>query len=386
MPSNKKVLFISHDAGRSGAPMVFLHFLRYCKLHAIFQPLIICLESGALIKEFEKCGKVIIWNEPVRYPRFYERIYTRIKSKILGAPVHKPLIEIISFQPDIIFSNTILSHKVANEIKKKTGAKWISYVHEMDYSIKARYSDFVTPNLIKNIDYVLAACQDIVLDFTEKYNVEISNITCVNEFIDIKAISSPTISALQIKKDLNLDNTFIVGGSGYFLWRKGIDLFLQLAIILNKTAPEKDIKFLWVGGIDHISKVGVDWDLEKTGLKGKVIFVGEQDVPQNYFQLFDIFFMSSKEDPFPLVSMEAAALGKPIMFFDKSGGMEEFVNDNTGYKLPYADLLYTADLVCHLYDNPEELNFKSNNIKKNVEKYDVSVKAPVIVNIINGLN
>ena len=58
------VLFISHDAWRTGAPLVLLHFLRWLKQHSTI-PFVVLLREGAgeLRPEFEHLAPVYAWNE-----------------------------------------------------------------------------------------------------------------------------------------------------------------------------------------------------------------------------------------------------------------------------------------------------------------------------------
>jgi glycosyltransferase involved in cell wall biosynthesis len=60
----------------------------------------------------------------------------------------------------------------------------------------------------------------------------------------------------------------------------------------------------------------------------------------------------SREDPFPLVCLEAAATGKPVLCFDRGGGMPEFVRDDAGCVVPYLDLGAMAKCIVKLQQDP----------------------------------
>jgi glycosyltransferase involved in cell wall biosynthesis len=65
----------------------------------------------------------------------------------------------------------------------------------------------------------------------------------------------------------------------------------------------------------------------------------------------DVFVLSSREDTFPLVCLEAAALGVPIVCFDDAGIVELIEDDGTGWAgaaVPYPDLAAMSGALEHL--------------------------------------
>lgn len=61
----------------------------------------------------------------------------------------------------------------------------------------------------------------------------------------------------------------------------------------------------------------------------------------------DLFFLSSREDPFPSVVLEALAVGLPVGAFDSGGGYVDLIRKEpcTGFLAPTGDLSATARLI-----------------------------------------
>ncbi len=98
--------------------------------------------------------------------------------------------------------------------------------------------------------------------------------------------------------------------SGHASPRKGADIFFEVAAAL----PEHD--FLWVGGWrqeETIDNIAFE-DFERAALPNLYIS-GAVDNPYPYMAMMDVFFLSSREDPNPLVLGEALVLGLPILCF-----------------------------------------------------------------------
>jgi glycosyltransferase involved in cell wall biosynthesis len=89
-------------------------------------------------------------------------------------------------------------------------------------------------------------------------------------------------------------------------------------------------------------------DVERLRIRPIVHFVGPKPHPLPYFSLFDAFLLTSREDPFPLVCLEAAALATPIVCFEDAGGMPEFVGEDAGFVVPYLDVPRAADSILAL--------------------------------------
>jgi glycosyltransferase involved in cell wall biosynthesis len=151
------------------------------------------------------------------------------------------------------------------------------------------------------------------------------------------------------------DQAFVVGGCGTLEWRKGPDLFLQTARLVQRAVPpEIPVHFLWVGGPTS----GVEFeqllhDATRLGVGEIVHFVGAQSAPGRYFSRFGVFFLTSREDPFPLACLEAAAAGVPILCFAEAGGMPEFVGSDAGVVVPYLDAQAAAHEILALARSPE---------------------------------
>jgi glycosyltransferase involved in cell wall biosynthesis len=96
----------------------------------------------------------------------------------------------------------------------------------------------------------------------------------------------------------------------------------------------------------------------------------------------NIFVLTSREDPFPLVCLEAASLGKPIICFDQSGGMPEFVSNGCGYVVPYLSIDSVREKIYYLKENrniAEEIGNKAFDRVK--QFHDINIIGPQIMKL-----
>ena len=124
-------------------------------------------------------------------------------------------------------------------------------------------------------------------------------------------------------------------------------------------------------------------DVKAAGLEGIVHFVGSSPKPLDYFAAFDVFALTSREDPYPLVCLEAASFGKPILCFAGGGGEPEFVEDDCGFVVPYLDIEAMADRVLELMDSPELRQRLGTSARAKVRaRHDIEIVAPRILEVI----
>jgi glycosyltransferase involved in cell wall biosynthesis len=159
------------------------------------------------------------------------------------------------------------------------------------------------------------------------------------------------------------DKCFEVGASGVVQWRKGDDLFIQVANYIKIRHPEVKIKFTWIGYINNLQRSLIDSDLEKANLKDTVFFVGEQKEPENYFKNLDVFLMTSREEPLGLVCIELGKSGIPIICFENASGTEEILKKGGGFVVPYIDTAAMAEKLI-LYYNDESLRKRDGELNK----------------------
>jgi glycosyltransferase involved in cell wall biosynthesis len=118
---------------------------------------------------------------------------------------------------------------------------------------------------------------------------------------------------------------FVVGGAGADFWRKGISLWLQVAAILKELLPKRLLEFRWIGLVSDSDTRKAKLEARKLGIGDIVRFIPRIERPLDQFQEFDVFAMTSWEDPCPLVVLENMALGKPVVCFQGGGGAPEEV-------------------------------------------------------------
>ena len=118
-------------------------------------------------------------------------------------------------------------------------------------------------------------------------------------------------------------------------------------------------------------------------MQSNVRFLGKVGNPLDYFAAADVFALTSREEAFGLVCLEAASTGCPIVCFDRSGGAKEFVGDDAGFIIPYLDVGKMAEKITALISDPKlRKELGSRAADKVRKRFDISMSAPKLLKII----
>jgi glycosyltransferase involved in cell wall biosynthesis len=374
------VLFVSHEASRTGAPIALLHFIRWFKKNGNRPFSILLLSDGDLTPDFTELGDTWAIDRSHWCPG--GRRTSLLNGIGLGARARRSeLAEIQRFadgcSPGLIYANSIASAPAIEMLQPRVPV--LTHVHELKYLFRAMASSALSNLLAKTHQFI--ACSDVVKEnLIREHGIAPDNVETVHESIPVDQVrASRTRQQVFAEMKIPGHATLIIGG-GSHSWRKGADLFVQLARTLCR--QRSDIYFAWIGGIPR-EIIEIEHDVRLAGLAEKVRLTGAVSKTADYFAAADLFALTSREDPYPLVCLEAAALGKPIVCFAGGGGMPEFVEEDSGVVVPYLDIMAMADCIGSLLDSPERRSMMGAAARcKVIQRHDVSVAAPRILELI----
>jgi glycosyltransferase involved in cell wall biosynthesis len=165
-------------------------------------------------------------------------------------------------------------------------------------------------------------------------------------------VSAPVVAAGavdRLRHDLGLADRRVVLGCGEATWRKGADLFLDIAAHL---AADPDLAFVWIGRRRPAPfAIALDRDAELCGLAERVHWLGDVAEPGAHLALADVLVMPSREDPRPLAPLEAALVGTPTSAF-AVGGLATMAANDAAVAAPYPDCRALAAATRALLDDP----------------------------------
>ena len=165
----------------------------------------------------------------------------------------------------------------------------------------------------------------------------------------------------------------VVLGLGTVQLRKGVDLFLDCASRIYRSAPDLPIRFVWVGkGYDAEKdtqySVYLADQIQRAGLIQRVEFLDEMPDLHGVYAAADILLLSSRLDPLPNVAIDALAEGLPVLCFNEATGIADILREHGLAEhcvAPYLDTARMTEQILAIARSPalrQELADRANRI------------------------
>lgn len=394
---SKRVLFISHDANRAGSQLLLLQLIKLLNGQGISTHLLLC-DGGELVDEFKAVTSVTLLESTPCSPiqSLTKKVLARLplggQSVDKSAEKRAARVESELSRLDI---GLVFVNSVANAEFYQTQLTYLHHLpvvvfaHELEMSVGIYTAPESLKFLLQKCDHLIAVSRAVADFYVRDYGYptsQVSTFTLINseEILDKLASIEPhyTHSALPVESD-----AIIIGGCGNAEWRKGNDIFNLIARQVIECLPNLPIYFVWVGaGPMHAFYELIRFDIERFGLTRQIILIPPTPEALNIMNRFDIFLLSSREDPYPLVVLEAALLQKPIVCFENAGGAPELVEDDAGKVVGYLDVAAAANAIIELIESPVERH-KMGKIahQKVLERHNTDHSIEKILTIIHTL-
>jgi glycosyltransferase involved in cell wall biosynthesis len=331
-----KIVFVCHDAFFSGAQLLSLNIIKV--LHEKFKLDVHFLlkKGGKLEKEFEKYATV--YN--------LENDYNSLDDQV------KLIKYLHGIGAEQAICNSVVSGDILSLLNKQ-GFYTISLIHELPKLIKQHGLESNANLIAEHADRVIFPSNYVKDKFltlakikTSKVLVSPQGLYQTNKYQD-EALKAKH----ELREKLNIDvNAKIILGSGYGDHRKGVDIFVDVA--LRVTKERADTYFIWTGDLhpEMAEYINSNFDLNNSN----IIFIPAQPDISLYYTGADIYLMTSREDPFPSVVMEAMNAEVPVVGFEDAGGFIDIVTPETGLLVPFEDANLMTKSVLRLLGDEEQ--------------------------------
>jgi len=330
----KPLLFVGHDGIQAGSEVVLLEIIKWFHKHTTRRLKLLLLSPGPISSMYTEYADTYVLPG---YVDDRSEFATFLKEDF-----------------EFTYINTVVSgtlFSIASELDIPITGEIVSHIHEMQNVIET-YPKAMT-QLIARTKLWISASPRSTGTLTHNYKIPNNSIITVPAFINpLCSIHDYQSFRLDARSRLGIsDSAFVVVGCGTVYPRKGVDLFIDTARKV-RALTDVEFQFVWIGD-------GPDLNKHVSGLNPEelkyILLVGGRSDANKMLACGDLFFMSSREDPFPLVVLEAAQHKIPSICFRPATGIVDFIEKDAGYILNKICTTIAASLIFKLLTDREKI-------------------------------
>ncbi len=313
-----RLLLVGHDAFPAGAQMLLLHLLRRLRHAHGVEVEYLLLGEGALAAEYAAVAPGIVVPDGAA---------ARVEALVANWAAR-------GFAAAIV--NTTAAARVAPRLRA-AGFDVTLLVHELPGLMREKH-------LLEEARLGAAAAHRTVFPAAfvrDRFAAAVGAMPLAAPLLPQGAYRAAPFRAAdraRLRRRLGLRAaTMLVLGAGYGDLRKGFDLFLQAARAARRRGL--DAAFCWLGALDPGMEAYLGPEIAAAVAAGGFVLPGRQDDIAPYLSAADAFLLTSREDPYPSVVLEALSAGLPVVAFAGGGGIPELLDaTGGGTSVPMGDV------------------------------------------------
>ncbi|SNZ06172.1 Glycosyltransferase involved in cell wall bisynthesis [Persephonella hydrogeniphila] len=308
----KKIMFVLHNANKTGAPISLLNLVKNLPSNK-FEKVLLIMRNGELTEKFKPfVRETYIVRDKVFYGKSIRSYIQRISN--LPFEFFKVFYFLIKSRSELILINTTRNLRVmiVSFFLKKP---YIIYVRESESMVDSMSFPRLRKFFLKKASFIIAVSKE-----TKKWLIKYvyqDKIEVIYNGIDVKNKESCLSSEYKETFDIG-----IIGNLGY---RKGIDYFTEILLRLKK--HNGNLSVLIIGDFENKD---LRQNFEKLMREKRINYkiTGFVDDVYKYINMCKIIVLTSREEALPRAVMEGAFCEKPIISFDIASVYELLPNES----------------------------------------------------------
>ncbi len=328
-----RILLVTHDAHPHGAQLLVLNLAKLYVSMGVTVSILVAGE-GPLVEEYRRVAPVKV-----------------LAGSKRGLPEYLNSLVAAGYRAAIV--NSVASGWLVDSLKA-ADMKVVSLVHELPSIISSMNLEESANTLVQNSQLIVFASETVREGFAP-FNTGIAQSVVLPQGLYkrnntlLQKGREYCRKKLREKYKLSEQALIVIGVGGADL-RKGIDLFVEAASTV--AVQNKSVHFIWVGKILEDARSRLKKLLRESPARGNIIIEDCWQDTDIFYGGADVYALTSREDPFPSVVLEAFDSSMPVVAFAGCGGFADVVGDATGCLVNTLDVKAYARALLAILSDP----------------------------------
>lgn len=253
-----------------------------------------------------------------------------------------------------VFLNLSIDLKTGAKMAGRIGVRRIIYRRGLSKSIrKNRRNTWLLTSVVSNI---IATSLETRKGILRNFNSRI-----IDEKISLiyNGVRIP-----EIKLAESNGSKLILGSAGRISPEKGFCKLVKLGTLLRDAQIPFEIKLAGEG--EQLNQIKED--VANAGLEKYFRFMGFVKDMRSFYDSINIYLLTSKQEGFANVLLEAMSYAKPVIAFDIGSPSELVTNGRNGFIVPADNIEAMAEKIIEFYKSPALINEMGDQARKRIKK------------------
>ncbi|MFN7056965.1 glycoside hydrolase family 99-like domain-containing protein [Hyphomonas sp.] len=314
VPAKQQILLVGHDTFAFGAQKLLCHIGSTLKNNFGIEVSFLILSSYTLDGSHVTVTETMEQIGPVTFADTFEGSQADLARSLKEQGF------------SIAITNTTVAGRIVRDLKE-AGLNTVSLIHELPNLLRSAGLAQDAREIAQHSDYAIFPAEVVRDGFEAVAGLRPKNPQIFPQGLYNTSVIEMPRGDHGVRAELGLSpDTRIVLGVGYADLRKGIDRFVSAGLSL--CSVREDVAFIWAGAPSGEASNWFLPEIDTTGLAKRVRIIGHRDDVARFFAAADAFYLSSREDPFPSVVLEALACGLPVVGHEGCGGCDDLIRQH----------------------------------------------------------
>jgi len=215
------------------------------------------------------------------------------------------------------------------------------------------HNSFFYRQVLRHARHIITLNHSMADDVIMSYGADREKVHIIPSFADQTFFDAP------LNENLNNQNIIFVGRLSQ---EKNLTDILEAFTIVKQIYPKLCLTI--VG--DGAERARLERKAREFSIHDQIDFIGETDDVSHYIKNAQCLVLTSHYEGFPLVIVEAMAMGVPVVAYDCPSGPKDTINDGeNGYLVPHYDVKRLAKALCKAMDT----RWDAGKIRESVSEY-----------------
>lgn len=212
------------------------------------------------------------------------------------------------------------------------------------YSVFDRISEYF-------VDRFLVVSDILVKSMTQVHGIASKKVIKIYNGIetDLYQPENQLDNRRRIRQEFQVSDTeVLIGAIGRLVWQKGFEYFIQTIPDLIQALPKS--RFVLIG--DGTLRQDLESIANDLKIRDHILFTGQRTDIRDTLTALDIVVIPSVLEGFPIVTLEAMAMGKPIIATAIDGITEQIIDGREGILVPPRNTVSLTQAIINIASNP----------------------------------